>query len=114
MTDLTSINNLVLLLAVLCAVTVLPRVLPLFIFSKETPDWLKAWLNYVPAAVMAALVLPDLFFYNGSFNLNVLDNLYLTAGILTVLFCVITKNFVGTILFGMVFVAAMRWFGLAA
>ena len=113
MTDLTSYTNLLLLLLICVAVTVLPRVTPLFVFSRETPDWLSKWLNFVPDAVMAALVVPDLFFYNGSFSINILDNLFLAAGIATALFCIVTKNFVGTILFGMVFVATMRWFGLA-
>ncbi|MDO4839833.1 MAG: AzlD domain-containing protein [Desulfovibrionaceae bacterium] len=113
MTDLTSPANLLLLLVICIAVTVVPRVLPLFVFSRQTPEWLSKWLNFVPAAVMAALVVPDLFFYNGSFSLSIPDNLYLTAGIVTVIFCIITKNFVGTILFGMIFVAGMRWFGLA-
>ncbi|MDO5538383.1 MAG: AzlD domain-containing protein [Desulfovibrionaceae bacterium] len=112
MTSLTSPASLVLLVAICAAVTILPRVLPLYIFSKETPHWLRLWLDFVPAAVMAALVAPDLFFYGGSFSINPLTNLYLLAGAATIVFCIAFRNFVATIVFGMAFVAAMRYFGL--
>ncbi len=103
------------LLVLICTlVTLTPRALPLYIFSRNTPAWLKAWLNFVPAAVMAALVVPDLFFYGGSFNASPLDNLFLLAGLCTIVFCAVTKNFVATIVFGMAFVAAARYFGLGA
>lgn len=114
MTDLTSTTSLVLLVLLCTLVTVVVRIVPLSLFRKDTPNWLKLWLNYVPAAVMAALVAPDLFFYGGSFSVNPLSNLYLLAGLATMVFCLVFKNFVATIIFGMAFVALMRYFGFAA
>ena len=39
------------------AVTALPRVLPLVLLSRiALPQWLVAWLGFVPIAVLAALL----------------------------------------------------------
>ena len=72
----------------------------------------KTWLNYIPAAVMAALVAPDLLFYGGTFNPDPLDNVFLLAGIASMIFAIVSKNFFATIVFAMAFVAGMRYFGL--
>ncbi len=103
-----------LLVALCVAVTLIPRAAPLYLFSRSTPEWLKAWLDFVPAAVMAALVAPDIFFHGGTFSASPLDNLFLTAGLATTVFCALTKNFVATIVFGMAFVALARLFGFGA
>ena len=43
------------------AVTALPRVLPLVALSRvQLPGWLLAWLGYVPAAVLSALLALEL------------------------------------------------------
>ena len=40
-------------------VTYIPRWLPLFLFSRHSmPDWLKEWLDFIPAAILSALILP--------------------------------------------------------
>ena len=82
--------------------------------NQPLPSWLKDWLNFIPAAVMAALVAPDVFLYGGSFNPNPLDNLFLLAAIAATVFCLIVRNFFATIVFAMAFVAGMRYFGLAS
>ncbi len=99
---------------ILCTLaTFLPRALPFFCFRKDLPVWLKNWLEYVPAAVMAALVAPDLLYYGGQgLNPDPLHNLFLLGAICTCVFSVIVKNFFATIAFAMVFVAGMRFFGL--
>ena len=73
---------------------------------------MKTWLNYIPAAVMAALVAPDLLFYGGTFNPDPLNNVFLLAGIASMIFAIVSKNFFATIVFAMAFVASMRYFGL--
>ena len=97
---------LLLCLLACTAVTVLPRIIPFYVLRSTLPGWLRDWLNFVPAAVMAALVFPDVFFYQGNFSPNPLENLFLMAAICTLLFSVITKNF-----FAMAFVAGMRYLG---
>lgn len=43
------------------AVTALPRVLPLVALARlELPEWLSAWLAYVPTAVLSALLAIEL------------------------------------------------------
>jgi branched-subunit amino acid transport protein len=43
------------------AVTAVPRVLPLVALSRlELPGWLRAWLGYVPVAVLSALLALEL------------------------------------------------------
>ncbi len=108
----TDLTPMLLCVGVCFLATVLPRILPLYAFSRDLPKALKTWLNYIPAAVMAALVAPDLLFYGGSLNFNPADNLFFVAGIASMLFAVISKNFFATIIFAMAFVAAMRFFGL--
>ena len=61
-------------------------------------------------ACTAVTVLPRIF-YQGNFSPNPLENLFLMAAICTLLFSVITKNFFGTIVFAMAFVAGMRYLG---
>ena len=102
---------LLLCLLACTAVTVLPRIIPFYVLRSTLPGWLRDWLNFVPAAVMAALVFPDVFFYQGNFSPNPLENLFLMAAICTLLFSVLTKNFFGTIVFAMAFVAGMRYLG---
>lgn len=104
-------SHLILFLVACVAATVIPRFLPLFCLRGEIPHWLREWLDYIPAAVMAALVAPDLLFINGTFTPDPTQNIFLIAGVLTLAFCALTKNFFGTILFGMGIVALMRYFG---
>ena len=47
--------DVLLLLLAAGAVTIVPRILPLLVFSKlQIPDWGLKWLNYIPIAILAA------------------------------------------------------------
>ena len=40
-------------------VTYLPRWIPLILLSRRTlPEWLRQWLDFIPVAVLSALILP--------------------------------------------------------
>ncbi|SHL12286.1 Branched-chain amino acid transport protein [Desulfatibacillum alkenivorans DSM 16219] len=42
-------------------VTYLPRFIPLALFAKrEVPAWFSEWLSFIPPALLAALLAPDL------------------------------------------------------
>jgi len=42
-------------------VTYIPRWLPLFFLSRRSlPQWLVEWLDLIPAAILGALLLPEL------------------------------------------------------
>lgn len=57
-----SLMNLGLAIAVMFAVTYLPRTLPLVLFRGEiTNRWLRSFLHYVPYAVLTALTIPAIF-----------------------------------------------------
>ncbi len=95
-----------------CAVvTAVPRVLPLMYLSVESlPQASLRWLSFVPVAVMAALLFPDILTTDDKLFVSV-DNTYLLAAIPSLLMAWYTKSFFGTIACAMGMVAALRYFG---
>lgn len=92
------------------AVTYLPRLLPmLMLSSRSLPPVVIMWLQYVPVAVLAAMLFPALTMPDKQVNLG-FDNLYLWAAIPTILAAWRTKSFFGTVLVGMGTVALVRFF----
>lgn len=92
-------------------VTYLPRLFPaLLLRGRSLPPFLTAWLRYIPAAVLAALLLPELILESGNLNLA-WDNLYLWAAIPSALVAWKWKSLFGTVLTGMAFVALARLLG---
>lgn len=86
----------------MAVVTYLPRALPLVILSKvRLPEAFVRWLGFIPAAVLAALLGPELLLQNGGMALS-LDNYKLLAALPCFWVAVRTKNMVLTILFGLV------------
>ena len=63
----------------------------LLIPQERVPDLIKRALRYVPPAVLATLILPDLLLSNGSAQLD-LQNYRLLAGILAAFVSWRTKN----------------------
>jgi branched-subunit amino acid transport protein len=57
----------ILILVLACAaVTAVPRVVPLVLLSRVAlPEWLLAWLAYVPVAVLAALLAIEVLVVDG-------------------------------------------------
>ena len=91
------------------AVTYLPRVLPiLFLSNKTLPPVVTQWLGYIPAAILSALLAPSLFIYEGKFSVS-FDNMYLWSAVPVFAVAIKTKSFFGTILTGMVTIAAWRY-----
>ncbi|MDO5484090.1 MAG: AzlD domain-containing protein [Desulfovibrionaceae bacterium] len=93
-------------------VTVLPKVVPVtFLKGDSLPPALRHWLSFVPVAVMAALVGPDVFFYEGHFNATP-SNLFLMVALPSLLVAWYFKNYFVTIAFGICLVILARWSGL--
>jgi branched-subunit amino acid transport protein len=97
-------------------VTYLPRLIPLLLLARRSgegsrenalPAWLTHWLGYVPAAVLAAMLLPSLLLVEGRANLA-WDNLYLWAALPTAWIAWRTRSLVGAVLAGMAVVAVGR------
>lgn len=92
-------------------VTLIPRFVPvMYLKAEKLPPLLRHWLSFVPVSVMAALLAAQIFFYEDRFNAGP-SNLYLVTAIPSLLVAWKTKSFFGTIIFAMLFVAGMRYFG---
>ena len=89
-------------------VTYIPRLLPVWLLSSRSlPPLVTTWLRYVPVAVLAALVLPELVIQENRIDFG-LDNLFFWAAIPTFLVAWKTRSFFGAVITGMVVVALVR------
>jgi branched-subunit amino acid transport protein len=90
-------------------VTYLPRLLPAWTLrGRALPPFVMAWLRYIPAAVLAALLIPSLLVAEGRLNLA-WSNLYLWAAIPAAWVAWKRRSLFGTVLAGMGVVALLRW-----
>ena len=81
----------------------------IYIFSHANiPAWLQRGLRYVPTAVLAALITPEIFFPGGQFDLS-LNNTRLLAGMAAALVAWRTRNALLTILVGMAVLFLLQW-----
>lgn len=82
-------------------VTLLPRVLPLiFLNNIKLKEDVVNWLNYIPVAVLAALLAQELLLSNG--QISILNNEKLLAALPTFLVAILTKSLLGTVVVGVV------------
>jgi len=95
------------------ALTLLLKTGPVtFLHGDFLPPLLRRWLDFVPVAVMAALVGPDVFFYDGKFDFSP-SNLFLLVSAPTLLVAIFSKNYFITIVVGIGLVIAARYFGVS-
>ncbi len=91
-------------------VTYMPRLLPVWLLaSRRLPEVVITWLRYVPAAVLAAMLVPSILVQGKQLNLS-FNNLYLLAFFPTLLVAWKTRSMFGAVIVGMVFVALGRLF----
>lgn len=82
-------------------VTYLPRWFPLvFLSRRNLPRWLIEWLDLIPAAILSALLLPELI-TNGTPRHIVFWQPELWVAIPTFIFALKTKSLGGTVVIGM-------------
>lgn len=106
-------NALLLAVFLSSLATILLKTMPITFLKGDTlPLLFKRWLDYVPVAVMAALVGPDIFIYDGRLDLS-LDNLFLLVSLPTLLAAIISKNYFVTIAVGIGLVILARYLGMA-
>jgi branched-subunit amino acid transport protein len=72
------------------------------------PDSVRRMLRFVPAAVLSAIIAPELFLHTGSFDVS-LGNTRLLAGLAAIAIAWWTKNALITILAGMAFLLALQF-----
>ncbi len=88
----------------------LPRMLPItFLAKRKMPEMLQIWLSYVPPAILAALVAPEIFMQNEKFFISA-ENVFLLAFIPTTITAYLSKSLFLTLSVGMVIVALLRYF----
>ncbi len=62
-----SLSRLILSIGVIALVTYLTRAVPLTLFRREIRNpYIRAFLEYIPYAVLGAMTLPDIFFSTAS------------------------------------------------
>ena len=88
------------------AVTLIPRVLPLVVLAKlDLPAGVKAWLAYVPIAILAALTAGELTLAEGELVLKGRDLLAVAPVIAVV---ALTRSLIGAVVAGVAAVALLR------
>lgn len=89
-------------------VTYLPRLVPVWLLAtRSLPEIVITWLRYVPASVLAAMLLPSLLLQNNHLAVAP-GNLYLLAAIPTFLVAWKTRSMFGAVIVGMGLVALAR------
>ncbi|PGZ49016.1 branched-chain amino acid ABC transporter [Bacillus anthracis] len=90
-------------------VTFIPRVVPLMVLSRfELPEWLMRWLNYVPIAVIAALIDQEIFIHDGKIA-SLTSNIEFFAAIPTFFIAIKTRSLLGTVLGGIISIIVLRF-----
>ena len=83
-------------------VTFIPRWLPLIYLTKRSmPKWLVEWLDFIPAAILSAILLPALITDSATKSIDPGRPEFIVA-IPTFLFAIATKSLGGTVIAGMV------------
>jgi branched-subunit amino acid transport protein len=91
------------------AVTYLARLVPMLVLSRmEIPEGFRRWLQFVPVAVLSALLVPNILLQNGGLALR-LDNTYLLAAVPTLIVAARFKNIFLTVLCGIICLMIIRF-----
>jgi branched-subunit amino acid transport protein len=101
-------NTIFLTLLGMFLVTYLPRLLPAWLLaSRQLPEIVITWLRYVPAAILAAMLLPSILLKGQQLNIA-LNNLFLLAMIPTFAVAWKTRSMFAAVITGMGIVALGR------
>lgn len=73
------------------------------------PPRVSEMLRFAPSCALAAIIAPDLLLNNGQLQFA-LSNVKLLSGIAAILFYLVRRNMLQTIVFGMLFFTALRLF----
>ncbi|MHC1782169.1 MAG: AzlD domain-containing protein [Anaerolineaceae bacterium] len=91
-------------------VTFLPRLLPIWLLSsRRLPNFIERWLSYIPPAVLAALLLPELLAKNNCID-PAANQVFLIAAVPAFLVVWRTRSMFAAVIVGMLVVAGLRFF----
>ena len=81
----------------------------IYLFGRfHIPETMRQALRYVPPAVLSAIIFPELFFQEGTWNVS-LENTRLLAGLVAILVAWISRNTLITIIAGMLALFLLQW-----
>jgi branched-subunit amino acid transport protein len=96
------------IIAGMLAVTYLARLVPMLVLSRmEIPAAFRCWLQFVPVAVLSALLVPNVLLQNGHLALR-FSNTYLLAAVPTLFVAARFKNIFLTVLCGIICLLLIR------
>ena len=82
-------------------VTYIPRWVPIFFLSRrQLPPWFAEWLDFIPVAILSALVFPELITAGSPRYLDLLRPEFIVA-VPTFVFALKTRSLGGTVVTGM-------------
>ncbi|XUW99474.1 MAG: AzlD domain-containing protein [Dehalogenimonas sp.] len=94
----------------MAAVTFLPRFLPMALVSRIViPDRVKAFLEYVPVAVLSALVVPAVFAVGGGVGV---DARLVISALAVLVFAWKVRDLFGSVVLGMASYWVLGFFGI--
>ncbi|HEX3012208.1 MAG TPA: AzlD domain-containing protein [Syntrophomonadaceae bacterium] len=103
-------NNIWLMIIGVSVVSLLPRILPVALFSRhEFPEPLKRWLSYVAPAVLGALTALSVLAPSEKIDISA-GNLYIWAFIPTFLIALKTRSLFYSLLTGIICMALLHNF----
>jgi branched-subunit amino acid transport protein len=81
----------------------------ILVFGRwQMPEWLRRALNYVPPAVLTAIIFPELLISDGALAVS-FGNARLLAGLIAILVAWRTKSALITIVIGMAALWLFQW-----
>ena len=99
------------IIAGMAAVTYAMRLVPgMVLRGRPLPPELVRWMGFVPVAVLAAILGPALAFDDDGLPRAAGNNAMLWASLPTAALAMVTRNFLATVGFGVVMMAAVRHF----
>jgi branched-subunit amino acid transport protein len=78
--------------------------------DTAVPEWLTGSLKYVAAAVLPALIMPDVLFRDAASG-DMFNYYRIIAAIVAAAFALRTKSTLGTLAIGMAVLALLKWWG---
>lgn len=94
-------DNYYILILGMCAVTFLPRWIPLFFLSgRDLPPWFEKWLEMIPVSLLSAILLPSLILTRQPRMIDFFSKELLVA-IPTFFIAYFSRSLAGTVVGGM-------------
>jgi branched-subunit amino acid transport protein len=79
------------------------------VVGRKLPAWLAEALNFVPIAVLTAIIVPAVLIDPASQNFSILGNPRLLAALIAIAVALITRQVITTIGAGLATLWALKW-----